>query len=82
VLRPSDRAPGLLLGEGVELPADAAIGGNVVVHAGTVFGAAHLSGRTEVRGPRAYGDRGNVRAIAATWAIDLGRRLLLDQHGG
>jgi UDP-2-acetamido-3-amino-2,3-dideoxy-glucuronate N-acetyltransferase len=38
VLRPSDRAPGLLLGEGVELPEDAAIGGNVVVHAGTAIG--------------------------------------------
>jgi UDP-2-acetamido-3-amino-2,3-dideoxy-glucuronate N-acetyltransferase len=39
VLRPSDRAPGLLLGERVELPDDAVIGGNVVVHAGTVVGA-------------------------------------------
>jgi nicotinamide-nucleotide amidase len=49
---------------------------------GTVLVAAHLAGRTEVRRPRAYGDRGNVRAIAATWAVDLGRRLLLDDHGG
>ncbi|MDQ3981109.1 MAG: CinA family protein, partial [Actinomycetota bacterium] len=49
---------------------------------GTVFVAAHFGGRTEVRTPRAYGDRGNVRAIATTWAIDLGRRLLLDAHGG
>jgi UDP-2-acetamido-3-amino-2,3-dideoxy-glucuronate N-acetyltransferase len=39
VLRESDRAPGLLLGDGVELPADAEVGGNVVVHAGTVLGA-------------------------------------------
>jgi UDP-2-acetamido-3-amino-2,3-dideoxy-glucuronate N-acetyltransferase len=39
VLRPSDRAPGLLLGEGVDLPGDAAIGGNVVLHAGTVIGS-------------------------------------------
>jgi acetyltransferase-like isoleucine patch superfamily enzyme len=37
VLRPSDRAPGLLLGEGVELPTDAVIGGNVVIHPGTVL---------------------------------------------
>jgi acetyltransferase-like isoleucine patch superfamily enzyme len=37
-LRPSDRAPGLLLGEGVELPDDAVVGGHVVVHAGTVLG--------------------------------------------
>jgi UDP-2-acetamido-3-amino-2,3-dideoxy-glucuronate N-acetyltransferase len=38
VLRPSERAAGLLLGEGVELPDDATIGGNVVVHAGTLIG--------------------------------------------
>ena len=38
MLQPSDRAPGLLLGEGVELPASAEVGGNVVVHAGTVVG--------------------------------------------
>lgn len=36
---PSDRAPGLLLGAGVKLPADAELGGNVVIHAGTSFGA-------------------------------------------
>jgi acetyltransferase-like isoleucine patch superfamily enzyme len=39
VLRPSELAPGLLLGEGVEVPADASIGGNVVIHAGTALGA-------------------------------------------
>jgi UDP-2-acetamido-3-amino-2,3-dideoxy-glucuronate N-acetyltransferase len=39
VLLASERAPGLLLGEGVELPDDATIGGNVVVHAGTVIGS-------------------------------------------
>jgi UDP-2-acetamido-3-amino-2,3-dideoxy-glucuronate N-acetyltransferase len=39
VLHASDRGPGLLLGEGVELPADAVVGGNVVVHPGTVLGA-------------------------------------------
>jgi nicotinamide-nucleotide amidase len=44
---------------------------------GTVFVGAWLDGRTEVRRPRAYGDRANVRAASATWAIDLGRRLLL-----
>ncbi|HEX2294476.1 MAG TPA: competence/damage-inducible protein A [Actinomycetota bacterium] len=48
---------------------------------GTVFVGATFRGRTEVRRPRAYGDRGNVRAIAVTWAIDIGRRLLL-RHGG
>jgi acetyltransferase-like isoleucine patch superfamily enzyme len=38
VLQPSDRSPGLLLGEGVELPDDVEIGGNVIVHAGTRIG--------------------------------------------
>ena len=38
MLRPSDRAPGLLLGEGVELPETVEIGGNVVIHRGTVVG--------------------------------------------
>jgi UDP-2-acetamido-3-amino-2,3-dideoxy-glucuronate N-acetyltransferase len=36
-LRPSDRAPGLLLGDDVTLPDDVQIGGNVVIHAGTVL---------------------------------------------
>lgn len=45
---------------------------------GTVFVGASYRGRTEVRRPRAYGDRSNVRAVTVTWAIDLGRRLLLD----
>ena len=43
---------------------------------GTVFVAAWLSGHAEVRKIVAYGDRDNIRAIAVTAAIDLGRRLL------
>jgi UDP-2-acetamido-3-amino-2,3-dideoxy-glucuronate N-acetyltransferase len=39
VLQPSDRAPGLLVGEGVEIPDSAEVGGNVVIHAGTALGA-------------------------------------------
>jgi acetyltransferase-like isoleucine patch superfamily enzyme len=38
VLQPSDRAPGLLLGEGVELPDDVELGANVVIHAGVQLG--------------------------------------------
>jgi acetyltransferase-like isoleucine patch superfamily enzyme len=38
VLQPSERAPGLLLGDGVELPDGVELGGNVVIHAGTVIG--------------------------------------------
>ncbi|MEX2193818.1 MAG: DapH/DapD/GlmU-related protein [Thermoleophilaceae bacterium] len=38
MLRPSERAPGLLLGEGVELPGDVELGANVVIHEGTRLG--------------------------------------------
>src|SRR3989440_3687218 len=38
-LRPSERAPGLLLGDGVSLPDDVEIGGNVVIHSGTTVGS-------------------------------------------
>ena len=38
MLHPSERAPGLLLGEGVILPGDVEVGGNVVIHAGTSIG--------------------------------------------
>jgi UDP-2-acetamido-3-amino-2,3-dideoxy-glucuronate N-acetyltransferase len=36
-LEPSDRAPGLLLGPGVELPEDVVVGGHVIIHAGVVI---------------------------------------------
>ena len=39
MLRPSERAPGLLVGDGVDLPEDAVLGGNVVIHDGSVLGA-------------------------------------------
>lgn len=35
----SDRAPGLVLGDGVELPDDVRLGAHVVIHPGTVIGA-------------------------------------------
>jgi acetyltransferase-like isoleucine patch superfamily enzyme len=38
MLRPSERAPGLLVGEGVELPDNVEIGANVVIHAGAEVG--------------------------------------------
>jgi UDP-2-acetamido-3-amino-2,3-dideoxy-glucuronate N-acetyltransferase len=58
VLRPSERAPGLLLGEGVELPDDVELGGNVVIHAGTVVEAgARLQDGAIVGKPLALGPR-------------------------
>jgi acetyltransferase-like isoleucine patch superfamily enzyme len=35
----SDRAPGLVIGDGVELPDDVRLGAHVVIHPGTVIGA-------------------------------------------
>jgi acetyltransferase-like isoleucine patch superfamily enzyme len=39
VLRPSDRAPGLVIDDGIVLPHDVEIGANVVIHPGVELGA-------------------------------------------
>jgi acetyltransferase-like isoleucine patch superfamily enzyme len=63
VLQPSERAPGLLLGEGVELPDDVELGGHVVIHAGTVLepGArvqdGAIIGKPLALGPRSMASR-------------------------
>jgi acetyltransferase-like isoleucine patch superfamily enzyme len=63
VLRPSERAPGLLLGDGVELPEDVDLGANVVIHAGTVIGErvsiqdAAIIGKPVALGPRSTAAR-------------------------
>ena len=57
-LRPSPRGPGLLLGEGVELPDSVVVGGHVVVHAGTRVGErARLQDGAIVGKPVALGPR-------------------------
>ena len=62
MLQPSERAPGLLLGAGVELPEDIELGGNVVVHPGTVVGAgARLPDGAVVGKPVALGARSSAR---------------------
>ena len=38
MLQPSERAPGLMLGDGVELPESVQLGAHVVIHDGTVVG--------------------------------------------
>jgi acetyltransferase-like isoleucine patch superfamily enzyme len=58
VLRPSDRAPGLLLGERVLLPPTVQIGGNVVIHEGTVIGGeARIQDGAVIGKPLALGQR-------------------------
>jgi acetyltransferase-like isoleucine patch superfamily enzyme len=63
LLSGSDRAPGLLLGDGVELPASVIIGGHVIIHAGTRVGErvriqdAAVLGKPVVLGPRSSARR-------------------------
>ena len=63
MLRASERAPGLLLGESVELPDSAVLGGHVVIHAGTVVGEGALIqdgavlGKPPALGPRSKASR-------------------------
>jgi acetyltransferase-like isoleucine patch superfamily enzyme len=65
-LRPSGRAPGLLIGEGVELPSTAQIGGNVVIHAGTELGEGVKVQDGAVLGkPVALGPRSRASAAPA-----------------
>jgi nicotinamide-nucleotide amidase len=44
---------------------------------GTVFVAATIQGKTEVRHVQGYGDRDNIKAISVTAALELARRLIV-----
>ncbi len=69
----SDRAPGLLLGEGVELPEDVEIGGHVVVHAGTRIGAgARLQDGCVIGKPVALGSRSSSAGGEAPGPASIG----------
>jgi acetyltransferase-like isoleucine patch superfamily enzyme len=63
MLRPSDRAPGLLLGEQVLLPPTVVLGGNVVIHDGTLIGGevriqdGAVVGKPVALGPRSTASR-------------------------
>ena len=62
MLRPSDRAPGLLLGEEVVLPPTVELGGNVVIHDGTVIGGgARIQDGAIVGKPLVLGPNSNAR---------------------
>lgn len=72
MLQPSERAPGLLLGEGVELPEDADVGGHVIIHPGTVLGAGvTLQDGAVIGKPPAFGARSNAPRQAPA-AAELG----------
>jgi acetyltransferase-like isoleucine patch superfamily enzyme len=73
-LSASGRAPGLLLGEGVELADDVSIGGHVVIHAGTVVEAgARIQDGAIVGKPLALGARSTApRAVPQPARIGAG----------
>jgi UDP-2-acetamido-3-amino-2,3-dideoxy-glucuronate N-acetyltransferase len=65
-LRPSDLAPGLLLGEDVDVGSGVEIGGNVIIHAGTRIGSnvriqdGAVIGKTPLLGERSSAPREEV----------------------
>ena len=70
MLRPSDRAAGLLLGEGVELPGSVELGGHVVVHAGSVVGErARLQDGCVIGKPLALGPLSQAAREAPAGAV-------------
>lgn len=48
---------------------------------GTIYVGAAFEGTTQTRHVRGYGNRANIRAIAVSAAMDLGRRLILETDG-
>jgi acetyltransferase-like isoleucine patch superfamily enzyme len=70
MLQPSERAPGLLLGEGAQVAESAEIGGNVVIHAGTVIEeGARLQDVAVVGKPLALGPRSTASREAPPAAV-------------
>jgi UDP-2-acetamido-3-amino-2,3-dideoxy-glucuronate N-acetyltransferase len=69
-LSSSERAPGLLLGDSVELPESVELGGHVVVHAGSVIGeGARLQDGCVVGKPLALGPRSSSGGEAPGQAV-------------
>jgi len=83
VLRQSDRAPGLLLGDGVTLPDSAWIGGNVVIHDGTVVGAGAriqdgaVLGKPLALGPASTAARGDLAPLEIGAGATVGANAVL-----
>lgn len=72
MLRLSDRAPGLLLGEGVHLPDGVLLGGNVVIHDCTVIGDhARIQDGAVLGKPPALG-RHSTASRESTGPLELG----------
>ncbi|HEY6549681.1 MAG TPA: DapH/DapD/GlmU-related protein [Solirubrobacterales bacterium] len=65
-LQPSDLAPGLLLGGGVEIGPDVLIGGHVVIHAGVEIGAgARIGDHAQIRDGAKIGPGATVGSLSS-----------------
>jgi acetyltransferase-like isoleucine patch superfamily enzyme len=65
-LQPSDLAPGLLLGAGVEIGDDVLIGGNVVIHAGVAIGdGARVGDHAQIRDGASIGPGATVGSLSS-----------------
>jgi acetyltransferase-like isoleucine patch superfamily enzyme len=65
-LQPSDLAPGLLLGAGVEIGRDVLIGGNVVIHAGVAIGdGARVGDHAQIRDGASIGPGATVGSLSS-----------------
>lgn len=72
-LKPSDLAPGLLIGEGVSIGEGAMIGGNVVIHAGVEIGAgARIGDHAQIRDGAEVGAAATVGSLSS---VDPGVRI-------
>jgi UDP-2-acetamido-3-amino-2,3-dideoxy-glucuronate N-acetyltransferase len=72
-LQPSDLAPGLLLGAGVQIGPDVLIGGHVVIHAGVEIGAgARIGDHAQIRDGAKIGPGATVGSLSS---VDPGVRI-------
>lgn len=76
-LRPSDLAPGLLLGEGVQIGEDVQLGGHVVIHAGARIGpAVRIGDHAQIRAGAAIGAGCTVGSFTSIDpGVELGKRV-------
>lgn len=72
-LQPSDLAPGLLLGAGVEIGPDVLIGGHVVIHAGVEIGpGARIGDHAQIRDGAKIGPGATIGSLSS---VDPGVRV-------